>query len=167
MELRTLDAFLNELSPRVRPLIAQTIENEFYYEVLDFFRRRAKTSLEVYDIGYHLRRPPEVLDMALRSLVGSGFLRCRDIFDLTFYSLTDDPELLQALEFYWDWRESWQAFLDQLKLNLHYTTDRLFVTRPPKQHPGAPLASSSGDNRIWKTDPTGDEGSSSNRWDEE
>lgn len=159
MELRTLEAFLNELCPRVRPLIAQAVKNEFDCEVLDFFQRRANTSFEVYDIGYHLRRLPEQLDQPLRSLVVSGLLRCRVIFGLTFYSLTDDPEMLQALEKFWDWREAWRAYLDQLKLNFHFTTEQVFVDANLNQPKTSSQVYERRNERTWRTNSGNDPGS--------
>ena len=118
MAPRTLDEFLNELCPRARPLIAQIVERESECEVLDFFRRRPRTWLEVDDIAYHLRRPHAQVNEMLCWLANAEIVQCRTISSLTFYGLTCDLECLGALEQFWAWREDWHSHLEWVKHNL-------------------------------------------------
>ena len=124
MELRTLDAFLDELCPHVRPLITRIMEREDECELLDWFRRRPLTWLQVDDIAYHLQRSREQVNEMLNWLVEAGIAQCRFISDLTFYSLTDDSEILNTLEAFWSWRDNWYTHLEQVKHHLYYHTTR-------------------------------------------
>ena len=124
MELRTLDIFLNELHPRVRPLITQIMEREDECELLDLFRCRPLTWLEVDDIAYHLRRSRAQVNERVNWLVDAGIVQCRFVSGLTFYSLTNDSEIANALEAFWSWRENWYAHLEQVKHHLYDRTTR-------------------------------------------
>ncbi len=111
--------FLDELCPRLRPLIAGVMDCECGCEALDFFRRRPLTWLEASDIAYHLRQPNDQIAAALNRLSALGLLeRFTVLGSWTFYGLTRSAEILNALEQFWAWRDDWHTRMDRLKHEL-------------------------------------------------
>lgn len=113
---------LNELCPRLRPLIAHVLECDCACQTLDFFRRRPLTWLEASDIAYHLHRPQEETVAILKQLTETGLLdRFTVLNSRTFYGLPERRDILKALDLFWEWRDHWNAQLEQVKdaLQLH------------------------------------------------
>ena len=111
--------FLDELCPRLRPLIACVMNCECGCEALDFFRHRPLTWLEASDIAYHLRQPYDQVVAALNQLTALGILeRFTVLGSWTFYGLTQSAEILNALEQFWAWRDDWHMRMEQVKHEL-------------------------------------------------
>jgi predicted transcriptional regulator len=124
MELRTSDTFLNELCPQVRPLITQIMEREEERDLLALFRRRPLTWLQVDDIAYYLQCSQAQVNEILNRLVDAGIVQDRFISGLTFFSVTNDSEISNALEAFWSWSDNWNAHLEQIKHHLRHDTTR-------------------------------------------
>lgn len=122
MQDLTQQEFLNELCPRLRPLIAHVLECDRACQVLDFFRRRPLAWLEASDIAYHLHHPQDETTEILKQLTEAGLLdRFTVLNSRTFYGLPQRGDILQALDQFWGWRDHWKAQLEQVKdvLQLH------------------------------------------------
>ncbi len=122
MQDLTQQEFLNELCPRLRPLIARILECDCACQTLDFFRRRPLAWLESSDISYHLQRPQAETIKILEQLTEVGLLdRFTVLNSQTFYGLASRSEILKALDQFWVWRDHWNAQLEQVKdtLQLH------------------------------------------------
>lgn len=116
MEDPTQQEFLNELCPRLRPLVARVLECECACQMLDFFRRRPLAWLEASDIAYHLHRPQEETVEILKQLTDTGFLDQFTVMNgRTFYGLPARSDILKALDQFWAWRDHWNAQLEQVK----------------------------------------------------
>lgn len=111
--------FIDELCPRLRPLIGCVMDCECGSEVVEFFRRRSRTWLEASDIAYHLRQPYDQVVAALNQLTALGILeRLTVLGSWTFYGLTQSAKILNALEQFWAWRDDWRTRMEQLKHEL-------------------------------------------------
>ena len=124
MELRTLDELSNALSPRARALITQIMQRDCACQLLDLFHQRPRTWLQVEDIAYYLRCPLTQTDQVLSWLADTQVVQSHSVSGLTFYSLTEDSELVGALEQFWSWRENWFSHLDRVRQNLFQHTTR-------------------------------------------
>ncbi|MCL4394267.1 MAG: hypothetical protein M1482_05595 [Chloroflexi bacterium] len=121
----TRQEFLNELCPRLRPLIARVLDCECACEVLDFFRQRSLTWLQASDIAYHLRRSESQAIDALDQLTDARLIERKAVLNSwTFYRLAHETELSQALEQFWLLRDDHLARLERAKdeLKLHIIT---------------------------------------------
>lgn len=120
MNALTREEFLEDLCPGVRPIIAAVMECECGCEALDLLYNRPRTWLETTDIAYHLGQPVDKTIATLERLHYFLVLNRRDIFGIAFFHLTENQEILQALDQYWTWREvwrsRWQQTQDTLKL---------------------------------------------------
>ncbi len=115
--------FLDELCPRLRPLIACVMDCACGSQVIEFYRRRSRTWLEASDIAYHLRKPNDQVAAALYRLTALGILeRFTVLGSWTFYGLTQKPEILNALEQFWTWRDDWRMRVEQVKNELQLPT---------------------------------------------
>ena len=108
MNTITREEFLDDLCPRVRPIIAAIMECECGCEALDVLYSRPRTWTETADLAYHLRQPVEQVVPTLERFLSVGVLSRRDLFGMVFYRLTEDQEMRQALDQYWTWREVWR-----------------------------------------------------------
>lgn len=106
---KTREEFLNDLCPRVRPLVAQIMECGCGCELLDFFQTRRHTMLELADVIYYAKLPAENVVSTLELLQVLAVIQRREVLDTAFYRLTEDAEILAALEEYWMWRQVWQV----------------------------------------------------------
>lgn len=112
---KTRDEFLNDLCPRVRPIIAQIMECECGCELLELFRTRPRTLLELADVIYHAKLSSEDVSRALEQLHTLAIIERREVLDTKFYCLTQEAEIIAALEQYWTWRQVWQARLQEVR----------------------------------------------------
>ncbi len=122
MQDLTQQEFLNELCPRLRPLIARVLECDCTCQTLDFFRRRPLAWLESSDIAYHLHRPEDETIELLKQLTEAGLLdRFTVLNSQTFYGLAPRSDILKALDQFWVWRDHWNAQLERVRdaLQLH------------------------------------------------
>lgn len=129
---KTQQEFLNELCPQLRPLIARLLETECGCQALDFFRHRPRAWLQVTDIAYYLRQPPQQTMATLDVLIEEGILERFTVLDTwTFYGLSRRHQILQALDLFWTWRDSWHARMEQVKgaLQLPASNESAFETR--------------------------------------
>lgn len=106
---KTRDEFLNDLCPRVRPLIAQIMECECGSELLDIFHTRPHTALELADVIYYAKLPAENVISTLELFQWLAVIERREVLDTTFYRLTQDIAVIAALEQYATWRQVWQG----------------------------------------------------------
>lgn len=114
---------MDGLCPSIRPLVACMMDCEGGCRVLDLFRRRPLTWLQVSDISYHVSQPREQLDATLNRLVGLGILECLNVSGIwTFYGLTRDARILECLEQFWVWRDDWQTRWGQVQETLQLGT---------------------------------------------
>lgn len=109
MQALTCEEFLNDLCPNVRPIIAAVMECKCGCEALNVLYNRPRTWTETADIAYHLRQPVEVVAATLEQLNYFMVLSRRDIFGMEFYRLTENKDILHALDQYWTWREVWRS----------------------------------------------------------
>ncbi|MCC7165613.1 MAG: hypothetical protein IT331_24160 [Anaerolineae bacterium] len=109
MHNKTRDEFLSDLCPRVRPLIAQIMQCGSGCELLDFFHTRPHTMLELADVVYYAKLPVENVVSTLELFQMLAVIERREILDTAFYRLTEDVEIIAALEQYWTWRQVWQG----------------------------------------------------------
>lgn len=120
MNALTREEFLEDLCPSVRPIIASIMECEGGCEALDLLYKRPRTWLETADIAYHLGHPVDQTAATLERLYYFMVLKRRNIFGIAFYHLTENQQILEALDQYWTWREvwrsRWQQTQDALKL---------------------------------------------------
>ncbi|MDL1894710.1 hypothetical protein FBQ82_00410 [Anaerolineae bacterium CFX7] len=112
---KTRDEFLNDLCPRVRPLIAQIIECECGCELLDVFQTRPRTMLELADVTYHVKLSQTDVVPTLELFQALAVIERREILDTTFYRLTQDAEIIAALEQFWTWRQVWHANIQEVR----------------------------------------------------
>lgn len=105
----TRQEFLEDLCPRVRPIIASIMECECGCEMLDLLSSRPHTWMETADIAYHMRLPAEQIVATLERLQNYMVVNRRDIFGMVFYHLTENEEILEALDQYLTWRGVWRA----------------------------------------------------------
>ncbi|MBI5030398.1 MAG: hypothetical protein HZB51_07715 [Chloroflexi bacterium] len=124
MELRTLDELSNDLSPHARSLITQIIQQENACQLLDLFQQRPRTWLEPEDIAFHLHCSLDQIDQALAWLSTTQVVQLHSILGFKFYGLTEDSEILNALERFWSWRDNWLTHLERVKDNLYQQTTR-------------------------------------------
>lgn len=120
MNATTLEEFLDDLCPHVRPVIASIMECEGGCRALDLLYSRPRTWLETADLAYHLQQPLEQVIPTLEQLVYFRVLSRRAIFGMAFYRLTEDEEILQALDQYWTWREVWRARWQETQVALKW-----------------------------------------------
>ncbi|MBI4674535.1 MAG: hypothetical protein HY741_23055 [Chloroflexi bacterium] len=110
--------FLDDLCPRVRPLVAHILSCGCGCAALDLFQNRPRTWNETADIAYHLQQPTEEVIQDLNLLADLGVIDRRDSLGMTFYRLTEDKEILQALDQYWTSREVWRARWQETRVAL-------------------------------------------------
>ncbi len=115
MDEKTRQDFLDELCPRLRPIVRRVMDCACGCEALDFFRYRTRVWLETADIAHYLRQPVDQVVAALNLLTAIGILERRDIFGIAFYTMTQDEEILNALDQFWAVRDDWYAHLEQVK----------------------------------------------------
>ena len=116
----TREEFLSDLCPRVRPLIVQLMDCECGCEALDFFRTRPRTWLETADIAYHLSQSGQDVAVALGALTQIGVVERQEILYTAFFSLTRDAEILDALDQYWVWRDTWNTRWHRVRETLKF-----------------------------------------------
>ncbi len=112
---KTRDEFLNDLCLRVRPLIAQIMHCECGCELLDVFQTRPRTMLELEDVIYYAKLPSENVATTLELFQMLAVVERREILDTTFYRLTQDAEIIAALEQYATWRQVWYANMQEVR----------------------------------------------------
>lgn len=105
----TAEDFLDDLCPRVRPLIEHILNCGCGCEALDLFQNRPHTWNETADIAYFLQLPTERVVRTLDLLSELKVIECRDVLGTTFYRLTEDSEILDRLDQYSTWREVWRS----------------------------------------------------------
>ncbi len=115
MDAKTCQEFLDELCPRLRPIARRIMSCTCGCEVLDFFRYRTRVWLEAADIAYHLRQSTNQVVAALNLLTAIGLLERREIFGVAFYAMTQEQEVLNALDQFWAVRDDWYARLEQVR----------------------------------------------------
>lgn len=115
---KTQEEFLKDLCPRVRAIIEHIMDCSCGCEALDLFQKRPRSWNECKDIAFYLKRPTEDVASTLNLLHDLGAIQSREIFEMTFYHLTDDSEILEALDQYWTWRELWRSRWRQMQSSL-------------------------------------------------
>lgn len=116
--LSAREEFLNDLCPRIRPVVAHLMECDCGCAVLDFFRQRPLTWLQASDVAYHLRQPHQVIAETLNQIAEAGLVERRNILNSTFYGLTKNENLLNALEQFWVWRDDWRSRVESVRVAL-------------------------------------------------
>jgi hypothetical protein len=109
MDEETREEFLNDLCPRIRPLVANLMDCDCGGAVLDFFRQRSHGWLQATDIAYHLRRPNGLVIAALNRIAETGIVERHRVLNMIFYGLTEDENLKRAIEQFWICRDDWQS----------------------------------------------------------
>lgn len=109
MNAVTREEFLQDLCPSMRPIIASVMECDCGCEALDLLYKRPRAWLETADIAYHLGQPVDKTAATLERLHYFLVLNRREIFGIAFYHMTDNQEILKALDQYWTWREVWRS----------------------------------------------------------
>jgi hypothetical protein len=119
MDAQTLTEFLNELCPRLRPLITRVMDCPCGCETLDLLRLRARTWLTASDIAYHVNASIEHVQVALELFVSAEIVERHDVMQWTFYALARDEGIQTALEQYWLQRDDWRDRVTRMQETLH------------------------------------------------
>ncbi len=120
----TLQEFLAELCPRLRPVVARVMDCRYGCEILDFFRHRRLVWLEAADIANYVSAPLDQVGGAVDQLARLGLLEHRDVLGNAYYGLTHDAEILNHLEQFWTWRDDWSEHWQRAKGELRLNTAR-------------------------------------------
>jgi len=118
MDEVTREKFLEELCPRLRPLIARVMECSYGCETLDLLRLRARTWLTASDIAYHVNAPLAPVQEALALFVSAGIVERHDVMRLSFYAITSNGRMQIALEQFWLQRDDWRDRVAQVQETL-------------------------------------------------
>lgn len=118
MHDKTRDEFLNDLCPHIRPIIIQIMTCDCGCEALDLFQKRPRTWNESADIAYLLKRSVQEVIPTLHHLLDLNVIQYREIFGTPYYRLTEDTEVLEALDQYWTWRGVWRSGWQQMQSSL-------------------------------------------------
>lgn len=114
----TLQDFLDEFCPRLRPMIARLLACECACNALELFRTRPRVWLEASDIAYYLGQPLEKTLQTLDQLLEMRIVERHLILDYTFYGLTRDQAVLDLIEPLWLLRDEWRLHLARLTREL-------------------------------------------------
>ncbi len=114
----TRQEFLNDLCPRIRPLIACTMDCPCGCETLDLLRVRSNTWLTASDIAYHVSAPIEHVQAALDLFVRTGFVERLEAVGWTFYAIARDGKTPIALEQFWLQRDDWRDRVTRVQATL-------------------------------------------------
>lgn len=120
MDTQTLTEFLNELCPRLRPLIARVMDCPCGCETLDLLRLRQRAWLTASDIAYHVNAPIEQVQAALELFVSASVVERHDVMQWTFYSITRDERMQRALEQFWLQRDDWRDRMMRVQETLRF-----------------------------------------------
>lgn len=120
MRDETQQDFVDELCPRLRPIISSILKSDGACQALDFFRRRPRTWLQASDLSYYIRQPLKRTQLMLELLTQAGILEQFTVLNqLVFYGLSQHSESVRALDQYWACRDDWHARLEQVEDALH------------------------------------------------
>lgn len=112
--------FLHDLCPNIRPLVGEILACPCGCELLEFFRDRPTTWLEVEDIAFYVRQSSSSVLLGLSRLHELGLIERHDVHGMTLYALTEAAQHTAALEQFWIWRDvlraQWQETRDALEL---------------------------------------------------
>jgi len=118
MDAQTLTDFLNELCPRLRPMIARVMDCSYGCETLDLLRLRQRTWLTASDIAFHVNAPIAIVQEALALFVSTGIVERHDVMQWSFYAITHDQRMRIALEQFWLQRDGWRDRVAQVQETL-------------------------------------------------